>query len=100
MLLGALTRQMHTHGLLNPKPAKPFLGHSVEATASNVRSFISPKWGEAGSYDSYRDHECTLATFLDPCVSSVVDGIEGLELEEFQFSQVQPRAASRSSGGA
>ena len=96
MLLGALTRQMHTHGLLNPKPAKPFLGHSVDGITSTVRSFVSPKWGEPGSYS---EHECTLATFLDPCVSSVVDGIEGLELEEFQFPPVQSRATSRSSGG-
>ncbi|KAK8097615.1 uncharacterized protein PG998_013101, partial [Apiospora kogelbergensis] len=34
ILLGALTKQMQIKGLLEPKPKKPFLGHSVAGTTA------------------------------------------------------------------
>lgn len=72
---------MHSNDLLNPKPTKPFLGYSVMETTLIVQTFVSPDWSDLVSYDK---HECTIATFLDPCVRRVVDSIAGRKLGEFK----------------
>ena len=78
MLLGALTRQMHTSGILNPMPTPPFLGYSVRETTEAVRKFTSPAWKD-GEYYS-QSHKCTLAPFMEPTVNRFGDDTEGLRL--------------------
>lgn len=71
---------MQAYDLLDPKPARPFLGYSVAALDTVVRGFISPEW--AIPYQGR--HTCTLDTFLYPIIGSFADGIEGLKLEDFK----------------
>ncbi|KAK8120401.1 hypothetical protein PG999_004521 [Apiospora kogelbergensis] len=47
MLIGALTKQMHTNGLLYPKPTTPFLGYSVAGITKTLHNFETPKWNES-----------------------------------------------------
>jgi hypothetical protein len=83
ILLGALTMQMEAKDLLNPKPSRPFPGYSVAGVTKIVRAFTTPTWTTAGTY-AYQNHMCTLADFLDPNVDSIVGGIKGLKLAQFQ----------------
>lgn len=83
-LLGALIRQMHVTGFLNPKPTSPFLGYSVASITTIVRGIRSPTQTFGNSYGYYVTHGCNLAAFLDPTVGSYEDGIEGLILKDFQ----------------
>ncbi|KAL0768349.1 hypothetical protein CaCOL14_009324 [Colletotrichum acutatum] len=44
ILLGALTKEMDKHKMLNPKPAKPYSGYSIVDMEKIVRAFRSPMW--------------------------------------------------------
>ncbi|KAK8121399.1 hypothetical protein PG999_005519 [Apiospora kogelbergensis] len=80
ILLGALTKQMQIKGLLEPKPKRPFLGHSVAGTTAIVCDFKTPNWTVPGSYYS---HGCKLESFMDTTIKSFTDGVNGLQLDEF-----------------
>ncbi|KAK7999531.1 hypothetical protein PG990_012131 [Apiospora arundinis] len=83
MLLGALTKQLETNGLLNPTPTKPFLGHSVTRIATVARNFTDPQWSSIAPsmFSSLAGpHSCKLGAFVNAAIKSVEDGIEGLEL--------------------
>jgi hypothetical protein len=43
-MLGALTKHMHSSGLLSPEPAAPFPGLSYCQLVETVRGFRSPQW--------------------------------------------------------
>lgn len=44
ILLGALTKQMDCHSLLQPRPSKPFDGWSFLAVSKIINGFQSPSW--------------------------------------------------------
>ncbi|KAK1672362.1 hypothetical protein BDP55DRAFT_673662 [Colletotrichum godetiae] len=65
ILLGALTKEMDKHNLLDPKPAAPYSGYSIENTEKIIRAFRSPQWcSEIYSYGA-RHHPCTLGSMID-----------------------------------
>ncbi|KAH8889906.1 hypothetical protein GQ53DRAFT_184308 [Thozetella sp. PMI_491] len=82
ILSGSLARQMHANRILHPKPIRPFAGESIAGMSAIVRVFHSPTWRAS---DSYYEHKCDLATFIEPTVNSVVDSIVGLKLKTFQL---------------
>ncbi|KAK8016915.1 hypothetical protein PG993_015104 [Apiospora rasikravindrae] len=92
MLLGAITSQMQSKGLLNPSPVRPFSGYSISGVAATMRSFNSPKWADnddirpgVNPFGGIRAqpvsvHKCKLGTFIEAVIKDVEDGIEGMEL--------------------
>ncbi|KAK8867596.1 hypothetical protein PGQ11_006174 [Apiospora arundinis] len=83
ILLGALTRQMQTKGLLNPKPTRPFFAYSVAGTTATVCDFQSPIWCDNNASYHPVQHWCSLESFMDATVRSFADGVEGLQLDGF-----------------
>ncbi|KXH37002.1 hypothetical protein CSIM01_00066 [Colletotrichum simmondsii] len=65
ILLGALTKEMDKHTLLNPKPAKPYSGYSIVDTEKIVRAFRSPVWSSDFSYRHSAKHSCNLLSMID-----------------------------------
>ncbi|KAK1455592.1 hypothetical protein CMEL01_04352 [Colletotrichum melonis] len=65
ILLGALTKEMDKHKLLNPKPAKPYSGYSIVDTEKIVRAFRSPVWTSDFSYRQPVRHSCNLLRMID-----------------------------------
>ncbi|KAK8851051.1 Nuclear pore protein-like protein [Apiospora arundinis] len=88
MLLGALTKQLETTGLLNPTPTKPFMGHSVTGIATVARNFTDPQWSSIAPsmFSSLAGpHSCKLGAFVNAAIKSVEDGIEGLDLAAWKW---------------
>ncbi|KAK6853753.1 hypothetical protein PG995_010565 [Apiospora arundinis] len=81
ILLGALTKQMQTKGLLDPKPTRPFFGFSVAGTTATVCDFKSPRWHDNNTSRHFERHRCTLEAFMDETVRSFADDVEGLQLD-------------------
>ncbi|KAK7996677.1 hypothetical protein PG989_004717 [Apiospora arundinis] len=81
ILLGALTKQMQTKGLLDPKPRIPFFGYSVAGTTATMCDFKSPRWHDNNTSRYLEPHRCTLEAFMDATVRSFADGVEGLQLD-------------------
>lgn len=89
ILIGALMKQMRSNRLLDPKPSRPYLGHSVARTTATIRNFASPRWSDTRVSRSFgrsscEVHPCTPAAFMDPTVSSLADGVKGLKLKDFR----------------
>ena len=89
MLLGALTKEMNSNGLLFPRPTFPLLGHSFAETMETVLNFRSPGWcnraNRNSGYKSYcREHTCNLATAIDSRVVELSSRLKGLELIDFR----------------
>jgi hypothetical protein len=80
ILLGALTKEMHTRNLLIPRPETSFAGLSFAEIAQNVRSIQSPRWR---SYANKRVlHGCGLEALIHPIIDSLEDRVNGLVLED------------------
>lgn len=85
MLIGALSRGMRAHHLLEPRPAPPFNGFSVAALFEGCRSFREPRWytGKGGRVP----HQCSLFARLSPLLAEVLGTVDGLEWESFFRAQ-------------
>ncbi|KAB8212786.1 hypothetical protein BDV33DRAFT_197233 [Aspergillus novoparasiticus] len=44
LMFGALTKQMHSNGLLYPQPEAPFIGLNYKGLVETARAIKSPKW--------------------------------------------------------
>ncbi|KAE8397272.1 hypothetical protein BDV37DRAFT_277048 [Aspergillus pseudonomiae] len=44
LMFGALTKQMHSNGLLCPQPEAPFIGLNYKGLVETARAIKSPKW--------------------------------------------------------
>lgn len=101
ILLGALSRQMNDKRLLHPRPAAPFLGHSVDELIRTIRRFRSPNWvlwkqeriatSDPLSFLSSSPQnrcKCRLSSFTAPRNHEILRGIKGLGLLEFRRSNV------------
>ncbi|KAK7987155.1 hypothetical protein PG988_002143, partial [Apiospora saccharicola] len=78
LLLGALTKQLREHGLLDPCPTKPFLGYSVVGLISIVQSFISPKLVEHAPACGLKTRcFCKLGDFTKGVIKDVEDELSG-----------------------
>ncbi|KAK0369094.1 hypothetical protein CLIM01_13545 [Colletotrichum limetticola] len=82
ILLGALTKEMDKHRLLDPKPASPYSGYSIADTEKTIRNFRSPQWSSEFNYYSTK-HRCTLVSMIDCYLNGEFDkSIQGFELSE------------------
>jgi hypothetical protein len=85
ILLGALTKQMHTRGLFSPRPALPLLGFNFATTAKSIRDIHSPVWI---SVNDSRKHKCRLPTRIHPIIDRVEKGMKGLALKDISLLEV------------
>jgi len=89
MRYGALAKELSLRALLFPRPHTPFLGYSIEDTATSVREIRDPKWCDGQQqhngyyYSSCPSHSCKLTAHIEPIVSGIDDSLKGLSLEEF-----------------
>lgn len=94
MMLGALTKQMKSQGLLLPRPEFPFSGLSFEAvvrSAHDLRSpnwhhigTESPNWSQKGKSRKYSGmYNCQIETQVAPILESLEDYTQGLDLGNF-----------------
>ncbi|KAI1383756.1 uncharacterized protein F4822DRAFT_49870 [Hypoxylon trugodes] len=75
MMLGALTMQMHSHGILDPQPQPPYSGYGIKSVMELVRGFKSPEWSTPTHRRSYA-HGCNLSGLFDEKMNSTVAGLE------------------------
>ncbi|KZL64984.1 hypothetical protein CT0861_12834 [Colletotrichum tofieldiae] len=96
MLLGALTKEMDRHKLLNPAPKEPYKGYSILDTEKMVNSFHCPHWKHRrGSY--YMDYpdnsdSCNLKIIL----STLLKTQPNAAMEGFKHSEIQTLTQKRS----
>ncbi|KAK1636321.1 hypothetical protein BDP81DRAFT_489675 [Colletotrichum phormii] len=87
ILLGALTKEMDRHRLLDPKPALPYTGYSIENTEKIVRAFRSPQWST--DFLHGKRHSCTLPSMIDCYLNADFDkSKQGFKLSEAVSAQV------------
>lgn len=84
IMLGALTKHMHSSGLLSPEPAAPFPGLSYCQLVETVRGFRSPQWHSDSGYSRYSWHTCGEASFSS-LITVPETYVKGLSLIAFSF---------------
>jgi hypothetical protein len=84
-MLGALTKYMHSSGLLSPKPAAPFPGLSYYQLLETVRGFTSPQWHSHSGYLRYSWHNCGEPSFssLVAAPETYIKGLGLIDLSVF-----------------
>jgi hypothetical protein len=85
IMLGALTKHMHSSGLLSPEPAAPFPGLSYCQLVETVRGFRSPQWHSDSSYSRYSWHTCGEASFSS-LIAVPETYVKGLSLIAFSVT--------------
>jgi hypothetical protein len=80
MLLGALTKEMHSSNVLSPRPEIPFTGQSFENVCDRMLSMKSEIWYHDPSKRG--QHKCNLVTIVRQITDAFVADIEGLNLGE------------------
>ncbi|EDP50765.1 conserved hypothetical protein [Aspergillus fumigatus A1163] len=85
IMLGALTKHMHSSGLLSPEPAAPFPGLSYCQLVETVRGFRSPRWHSDSSYSRYSWHTCGEASFSS-LIAVLETYVKGLSLIAFSVT--------------
>lgn len=88
ILIGALTKQMHSNRLLDPKPSNPYLGYSVARTTATIRNFASPRWSDTRASrrfgrSSFEAHPCTLEGLYGSHCEQLGGRRKGIEIEGF-----------------
>jgi hypothetical protein len=84
---GALTKELWSRGLMNPRPQIPFLGYSFNDTVTSIRSIPDIMWYDADSrnraFDStHQLHGCKLTSQLATIIGSIEDNLNGLSLKD------------------
>ncbi|TDZ28499.1 hypothetical protein C8035_v007586 [Colletotrichum spinosum] len=96
MLLGALTKEMDVHKLLNPPPKEPYIGYSIVDTKKMLNGFRCPQWNHPRrshhSYYSETPDPCNLKTIISTRLTAQPNGVEG----GFKISEIQTMAQKRS----
>lgn len=82
ILLGALMKQLYTHGLSHPTPKRPYLGYSLTATLKTLRDFYSPVWSVPDAWGGA--HSCSLEDLIEHVVKPIQRELEGLDLDIVQ----------------
>jgi len=79
MLLGALTKEMHSANVLLPRPEVPFPGQRFEDICVRLLAMRSTEWFS----DRFGEqHGCNLLMTVHNMINAVVDGVKGLNLSE------------------
>lgn len=87
ILLGGLTKEMTKYRLLDPQPAAPYLGYSIENTEKIVRAFQNPQWSNDHIYGGL--HPCTLSSMIDCYLNADFDKSKrGFNLSETVSAKV------------
>ncbi|WQF76291.1 hypothetical protein CDEST_01305 [Colletotrichum destructivum] len=96
MLLGALTKEMDRHKLLNPVPKEPYTGYSILDTNKIVNSFHCPHWNHRRDsyYMDYPDNpdSCNLKIII----STLLKTQPNAAMEGFKHSEIQTLTQKRS----
>ncbi|KAK2051181.1 hypothetical protein LY76DRAFT_599538 [Colletotrichum caudatum] len=96
MLLGALTKEMDRHKLLNPVPKEPYKGYSILDTEKMVNSFHCPRWNHRRDsyYVDYPDNSdsCNLKIII----STLLKTQPNAAMEGFKHSEIQTLTQKRS----
>jgi hypothetical protein len=82
-MLGSLTKQMLSKGLLESEAKFYYKGCNVTGLTKSVQSFVAPKWRVSlYSYDpEYLNHKCPHSSFS--LLEGSRDTVEGLKLKQF-----------------
>lgn len=86
MLLGALIKEMHRHGLAEDRPIAPFLGHSVDSLSKTLLGFSTPVWYSEEAFNGYapssqeHTYTCNLKNRIEPSVRQIVKGFSDVKL--------------------
>ncbi|KAB8240039.1 hypothetical protein BDV35DRAFT_374788 [Aspergillus flavus] len=79
IMLGALTKHMHSNALLSPQPQYPYKGLNYNGLMETVREFKSPLWYTAPNYPSYgNQHRCGASSFSSLII--IQDAVRELSL--------------------
>lgn len=88
MNLGSLIKQMKRNKLIDPRPAPPFLGYSIEDLTTTVSEFDTLAWGEFSESDeepTNHTEDCAhgLPELTSLPVYELSDSVEGLSISDF-----------------
>ncbi|PGH10547.1 hypothetical protein AJ80_07493 [Polytolypa hystricis UAMH7299] len=91
MLLGTLTKEMESRGLLHCDPElASFDGISFEVMVTSIRNIRSSQWASVRRthhndhyYNSPRSHSCQLGSHIIPFIESLEPSMCGLNLDDF-----------------
>jgi hypothetical protein len=79
MLLGALTKEMHSANVLLPRPEVPFPGQRFEDVCVRLLAMRSTEWFS----DRYNGpHGCNILMIVHNMINALVASVEGLNLSE------------------
>ncbi|KAJ0162450.1 hypothetical protein CTA2_4530 [Colletotrichum tanaceti] len=97
ILLGALTKNMDEHKLLDPAPKEPYTGHSIVGMESLVNGFRCPQWRcsqwqHSEDYDSGYPRSCDLTTMISTRLKTQPQAAK----EGFKLSEIQALTQKRS----
>ncbi|KAI9665892.1 MAG: hypothetical protein M1821_003827 [Bathelium mastoideum] len=84
MLIGAISKEMHTRKLFKPTPREPFFGLSFATTVESIRRTRNPEWwatNHGGYPRDSRPHSCSLRDEIDPIIASLEKQMTGLKIE-------------------
>lgn len=77
MLLGALSKEMHSANVLLPRPEVPFPGQRFEDVCVRLLAMKSTEWCSERFNEK---HGCDLVMTVHNMINALVAGVEGLTL--------------------
>jgi hypothetical protein len=80
MLLGALTKETDSLGLLSTRLERPYLGQTFDALCVKTRSIQSSTW----LHSSYSPHSCDVSTAVNSIVDQAVANVAGLTFRRME----------------
>ncbi|WQF87603.1 hypothetical protein CDEST_12617 [Colletotrichum destructivum] len=88
MLLGALTKEMDRHKLLDPAPKEPYTGYSIVGVEKMVKEFRSPYWNHRRE-SCVSNHSNHLSCNLKTNISTRLNTRPNATKEGFKLSEIQ-----------
>ncbi|KAK2036373.1 hypothetical protein LZ31DRAFT_511126 [Colletotrichum somersetense] len=83
ILLGALSKQLYTHKLSQPKLKPPYHGYSLTTALETVRAFRSPIWAIPNQSTTWGfGHGCSLGNLTETVLDPIQRELAGLILED------------------
>ncbi|KAJ4129165.1 hypothetical protein NW768_007700, partial [Fusarium equiseti] len=80
MLLGVLTKELKTRGILYPRIAPPFDGFSIEGCKEMITGFRKPRWYKVHN----SKHHCYIQDKLSMSLAKVEENLRVFDLQDFQ----------------
>ncbi|KAE8310612.1 hypothetical protein BDV41DRAFT_544493 [Aspergillus transmontanensis] len=93
IMLGALTKHMHSNALLSPQPQYPYKGLNYNGLMETVREFKSPLWYTSPKPPTYgNQHRCGASSFLS--LITIQDAVKALSLSSVISSMSLPETCN------